>query len=409
MNVQNLKANYPKLIEYMRKEDYSKIYIDSIIEEIDRTIKLESSKNWNAYEDIYYDYMKENGSNEFLKQKRSLLNTIKYFDLYNKYSNRELNPKLVPDTAYSKLCSNYKFIIDYYFIIEQKRGRKKTTVYNDASCGANFLLYLQENGFDSLDKLTEKIVISFFVSDDGRKHKSYEYKKSVASVFKTYSSIYPQSQILTFLPKLKRYRKNIQYLTVEEIEKFKSSLKDKDNKLTLRTKAVSYLIAYTGLRNCDVASLKLDAINWENDTINIKQQKTGTPLQLPLTAIVGNAIYNYITLERKNSDLNDVFISYKKPYKAIKSIDIRKSINKTMEAANIRQKPGDRKGSHIFRHYVTTSLIGKEIAQPIVSAVLGHDNPNSLNTYLYTDFIHLKQCALSIETFPILSEVFGND
>ena len=33
MNVQNLRTNYPKLIDYMRKEDYSNAYMDSIVRE----------------------------------------------------------------------------------------------------------------------------------------------------------------------------------------------------------------------------------------------------------------------------------------------------------------------------------------------------------------------------------------
>lgn len=406
MNVQNLRTNYPKLIDYMRKEDYSNAYMDSIVREVERIIKLATIREWNSYEDIYYDYMIEKETSGYLKQKRSLLNTIKHFDLYNKYPDRELNTKFIADTAYSQLSNDYKAIIDYFLMIEQKRGRKKSTVSNDASCGANFLLYLQENGYNDLDKITEKAVISFFTSADGTIHKSYEYRKSVASVFKAYGSISIQGKIIVgFLPKLKHHRKNIQYLTVEEMNKFKNALRDKDNKLSFRTRAISYIIAYTGIRSCDVANLKLDSIDWENDTINIKQQKTGTPLQLPLTAIIGNAIYNYITLERENVTIDRLFITYRKPYKALKSIDIRKAINKTMEVARIRQKQGERKGSHLFRHRVATELISRGVSQPVVSTILGHDSPDSLNSYLYTDFVHLKQCALSIEGFPIPKEV----
>ena len=53
---------------------------------------------------------------------------------------------------------------------------------------------------------------------------------------------------------------------------------------------IGILAIYTGLRGCDIAGLTLDAIDWNRDFIYIRQQKTEIPLELPLTAIVGNAI-----------------------------------------------------------------------------------------------------------------------
>lgn len=47
-----------------------------------------------------------------------------------------------------------------------------------------------------------------------------------------------------------------------------------------------------------MAGLTLDAIDWDGDLIYITQQKTEFPLELPLTAVVGNAIYDYLTSER---------------------------------------------------------------------------------------------------------------
>ena len=51
-------------------------------------------------------------------------------------------------------------------------------------------------------------------------------------------------------------------------------------------------------------------------------------------------------------------------------------------------------------------MIEHGISQPVISEALGHINPNSLNHYLSTDIVHLRQCALSIEEFPVDEEVF---
>jgi hypothetical protein len=52
------------------------------------------------------------------------------------------------------------------------------------------------------------------------------------------------------------------------------------------------------MRACDVAALATDATGWGRDVIEVVQQKTGAPLELPLLPQVGNAIYDYVTGER---------------------------------------------------------------------------------------------------------------
>jgi hypothetical protein len=52
--------------------------------------------------------------------------------------------------------------------------------------------------------------------------------------------------------------------------------------------------------------------------------------------------------------------------------------------------------------------LGNGVPQPVISRTLGHTSPNSLEAYLSADFKHLKECALSIEGFPVSEGVFGN-
>jgi site-specific recombinase XerD len=79
---------------------------------------------------------------------------------------------------------------------------------------------------------------------------------------------------------------------------------------------------------------------------------------------------------------------------------------KIMCMSNIRQNRGDRKELHIFRHHFTISLLENGVSQPVISNVLGHTSPNSIAAYLSADLVHLKECALSIESYPIRKEVF---
>lgn len=76
-----------------------------------------------------------------------------------------------------------------------------------------------------------------------------------------------------------------------------------------------------------------------------------------------------------------------------------------MLAAGVRVN-GERKGLHLLRHHLASSLLEKGVEIPVISAALGHTAIESTNIYLSTDMKHLKLCALSIMQYPIGKEVF---
>ena len=272
----------------------------------------------------------------------------------------------------------------------------------------HFFLSLQQKGINNLDKITEEAVLSLFMSPDETLLRSCSYKKNIAAVLKACIPYHPETcpRLLAFLPALRETRKNIQYLTSEEFQKVKDTLAEGENLLTLRDKAIGMLALYTGLRGCDIAGLTLDAIDWDRDFIDIRQQKTEIPFELPLTTVVGNAIYDYLTSERPHTESRHIFVSQHKPYDRLKNRSIGNVAALIMKAAGIRQSKGDRKGFHIFRHHLATALLGNGVPQPVISKTLGHTSPDSLESYIRADFPHLKECSINIERFPVPKEVF---
>lgn len=184
---------------------------------------------------------------------------------------------------------------------------------------------------------------------------------------------------------------------------------DTSNMLTLRDRAIGKLVFYTGLRCGDIAAMEMASIDWECDMIRIKQQKTGVTLELPLTATVGNAIYDYLTAERPSAEASSLFLSRSKPYRSMSRSSMGHVAARIMEAAGVRQSKGDRKGLHIFRHHLATTLLSNGVSQAVISRTLGHSSPDSIDTYLSADFPHLKECALSIASFPVSGGVFGDE
>ena len=47
-------------------------------------------------------------------------------------------------------------------------------------------------------------------------------------------------------------------------------------------------------------------------------------------------------------------------------------------------------------------MLDKGINNTLISSILGHTSSSSVEPYLNTDFSHLKECALSIERYPLI-------
>jgi integrase len=162
---------------------------------------------------------------------------------------------------------------------------------------------------------------------------------------------------------------------------------------------------YTGLRSCDIMGLRMDSINWDTDIIMIIQQKTKVIWNLELSPVVGNSIFDYINKERPKTEVDEIFLSPYPPYGRMKAASSYNIARKIMKVCGIRTNQGDRMGFHIFRHHLATELLSKDVPLPIISSILGHSSPSSTEAYLSADLVHLKECSLSIEDFPIGLEV----
>jgi integrase len=306
---------------------------------------------------------------------------------------------------YSKLNQPYRSIVDHF--MEQRCNEHLSfhSIRRMTAVACSFFAYLQNRAYESLEDVSEEDVINFFIEDG---HPRYETSSRyrLSEFLETVADEYPVClKIKNWLPYIRVTRKNIQYLTDEEVQIIKDVCMDIGLPLSYQIRAVVMILLYTGLRSCDIAALKLSSIDWEKEVIHVVQSKTDVPLTIPMHVHAGNAIYDYITKERKSGS-EYLFVTKKNvPFK---SVNISRCVSKLFKAAGIRQNKTDRKGTHIFRHHLATKLLENEVAQPVISQTLGHTDPVSVQAYLSADVKHLRQCSLSIEDFPLNWEVFDH-
>ena len=407
MNLKNLEQNYPQLISHMQETNYSSSYINWFQHEVSHIFRLSESIALSSYNDALLDYVVSGRSQSYIATARTVLRAIERFDKNGEYPDGTQKQTLKCKHSYDKLCPEFRSIIDCFVEIEAERGIKQSSIKVESQNTAAFFLEIQQSGIEHLHEITEENVINTFLDEKNALKKGYAAKKNIAAVLYACSDRYPEcANIKALLPALKRRRKNIPYLTGDEVLKIKQALFSTENGLSLRDKAIGIIAISTGLRRCDIAGMTMASVDFDNDMLRIRQQKTDIPLCIPMTATVGNAIYDYINIERAAGNRNYVFLAGKRPYNGLSTSSVNDVIRRIMHIAGVRTNHGDHCGVHLFRHYVASTLLSNGVQRPVISSLVGHSSPESLNDYLNTDFAHLKDCALSVEQFPIRDEVF---
>lgn len=408
----NLKESYQKLINYMKEGDYP--YSSSYIQTVEAEIKkiLNTDVQFDSYEDYYlYRVSKTNSTKQYRFPFKSYITMIMNFDIHNAYPSGQIcKHQLFENDQQSSLCENFKKVIDVYQALVNRNEKNEKTRQDEIREAEHFFTKMQELEIFDIPSIGEKHVISYFMNENKEMIRGYSCRWRLKRVLETVAPEVPECNRVAFLlPVLKAHRKNIQYLGDSELDEIKKVILDMNIDISFRTRAIGTLLAYTGLRSVDIANLKLEDIDWENDTIKIIQSKTSNPLELPMEAMIGNALYSYIIHERPKSKQPFVFLKNEQDDAVIDKSAVSIAVNKIMDAANIRMNQDDRRGTHIFRHKLASSMLEGSIPAPVISAILGHSSPHSLDTYVNTDFVHLKECALSVEMFPIYMDKEEDD
>lgn len=405
-----LQEHLDELISYMEEHDYSESCIRRLRFIANRIIVLSRSIEWNSYQEIFAWYSSQNHGIFYLKGIRDVLGILEAFHNRNEMPNNRgtQNVLCTAFSNYTILKSDFRNLVDLSIELSLKRGLGYGTINSMKSVVSTFLSAMQKEGAEDLQDITQDMIVSYLTPYIEKKA-GRGITSRLRSFFNTILPFNNESiRILNALPMLQYGRKNIQYLTEPESNAFRDALRDENNGLTYKCRAIGTLLFYTGLRKSDIVNLTFDSIDFNRNLIRAYQQKTGQFLELPLSPVVGNTIYDYCTRERPTCGESFLFVGKYAPHRKNGTYAVDNAINSIMRAANIRQTPKDRKGSHIFRHRAATEMMANNTAPAIISHTLGHSSPESLNPYLYADKVHLRECALSISEYPLAEEVFDH-
>src|SRR6267142_1868214 len=165
-----------------------------------------------------------------------------------------------------------------------------------------------------------------------------------------------------------------------------------------RDYAILLLACRLGLRAGDIRTLKLDNLRWAESTIEITQAKTSTPLTLPLTSEVGEALIDYLKSGRPQVAYREVFLKLNPPFNAFGDNDnLHHIIKYWRQLAGITFRSPQKQGLHSLRHTLATRLLEKGTPLPTIAEILGHTSLESTRIYAKADVEALRSVALDLD------------
>ena len=164
-----------------------------------------------------------------------------------------------------------------------------------------------------------------------------------------------------------------------------------------RDYAIILLACRLGLRVGDIRALQLDDLHWADATLEITQSKTHTPLLLPLSEEIGEALIDYLKSGRPKTPYREVFLTLTPPFAPFSQTNLYHIVAYWRRLAGITFPTEQRQGLHALRHTLATQLLQAQIPLHTIGDILGHVSLESTRLYAKADVEALRSVALDLE------------
>jgi integrase/recombinase XerD len=157
-----------------------------------------------------------------------------------------------------------------------------------------------------------------------------------------------------------------------------------------RDRAIPMLFVTYGLRAGEVAGLRLDDLDWENEVIRVRCPKPGRTHVWPLSPDVGNAILRYIREARPTGLGRSLFFTSHAPIRPVGRKTLGKIVRDRLAGIGI---VSGRRGTHALRHAAAQHLLDQGMSMKVIGDFLGHRDPSSTAIYAKVNLVALREVA----------------
>lgn len=163
-----------------------------------------------------------------------------------------------------------------------------------------------------------------------------------------------------------------------------------DRPRDIRDRAILMLFGLYAFRSGEVASLRLEDLDWEQETIMIARPKQRRAQQYPLVGSVGEAILQYLRQVRPRCARREIFLTLKAPFRRLSPGGLYHVVGSRLSALNIKSL---RRGPHSLRHACAGHLIAEGLSLKEVGDHLGHRSAYATRIYTKVDLAGLRAVA----------------
>jgi integrase len=274
-----------------------------------------------------------------------------------------------------------------------EKRRSELTITKHRRILSYFAIFLETKSKSRISDIEDSDIL-FFISTSKNVHDRYGTMRQFCRFLyvQKYTSI--DLEYIIAHNRFPKREKLPSMYNADEVRQIEASV-EQSGPVGKRDYAMLLLASRLGLRASDISRLKFSNIDWDHNKIIFTQYKTGKAVELPLLIEIGESIVNYLQHARPVSNLQEVFLSARPPYRPMWRYSVNAAISKIIRESGVdisRRKFGP----HSMRHSLASRLLANGVSLPVISESLGHDNTLSTMEYLRVDVLSLAECTLDV-------------
>jgi len=283
----------------------------------------------------------------------------------------------------------------FFDYLQEQRGLKKATMRLYRDHLTTYEQYLRQAGIKDLTHLSTDAIEGFITWRSTQL--SPTSLRGLCSALRLFFRYLYREQILdrdlsSAIEAPRAYRLSTIPRSIEwgKVREMLDSV-DRRSALGKRDYAMLLLLVTYGLRAREVASLRLDDIDWRSERLQIPERKADHAATFPLSPIVGEALLDYLKSGRPRTTRREVFFRARAPRRPISHRVV------SLRASYYLRKIGvevHRPGSHTLRHSCAQHLLDADFSLKVIGDYLGHRSASSTEIYAKVAIEALREVAL---------------
>jgi integrase/recombinase XerD len=158
----------------------------------------------------------------------------------------------------------------------------------------------------------------------------------------------------------------------------------------IRDRAILLLFAVYGLRSGEVATLRLEDLDWTNACITVARAKQRCSQLYPLSDEVGSAIVCYLQAVRPHCGHREVFLTLRAPIRPLSAGALYHVTSSRLHHLGVQTPHW---GPHALRHACACHLLAEGLSLDAIGDHLGHRSLSSTRHYAKVDLAGLREVA----------------